>query len=222
MKPCVLSTLAVLCFLSTLAPTFATAACSNVTIDFEAMPDGTPLLGGAYLKDEYFQAYGLVLSASGGFSKKPCLFNTSDIQDSDLGSPNQQCTPPGPGVGKGGEPDMPGANCKPQHNVLIIQQDDEEQPVANQHGGSLVFTFTEKVTLNEIGLMDIGKVGTNITAEIGDATQNFPVIGLGNNAVQTETIHLPRVSKLSVHFMGRSAVTFVTCSNGVWCRGSVF
>jgi len=101
--------------------------CANVILDFDTYPDGTPLPGGKYVEKEW-AAYGLTLSATGGFLDFPRLFDTSDIGnpnfgDADLGSPNERCTPSGPGVGEGGEPGEPGENCVPQGNVLIIQED---------------------------------------------------------------------------------------------------
>ena len=54
-------------------------SCINYTIDFDTLPDGTPLDGGAYLSDQWFDEYGLTLSASGGFGDFPRLFNTTDV-----------------------------------------------------------------------------------------------------------------------------------------------
>ena len=83
---------------STPAPT-TTGGCANAIINFDTLADGTPLSGGRYVKKEWFFPYGLALSASGGFLQYPRLFDTSDIgntdyDDSDLGSPNEKCSPP--------------------------------------------------------------------------------------------------------------------------------
>jgi hypothetical protein len=123
--------------------------------------NGTAIPGGTYVQDQWLAAYGLLLSACGGFGDAPRLFNTSDIGDeligdSDLGSPNQFCSPSGPGVGAGGKPDQPGENCVPQGNVLIIQEEDTEQPDDSEDGCCITFDFINKVEyVYEIGLMDI-------------------------------------------------------------------
>jgi hypothetical protein len=82
---------------STLAP----AACVDHVVDFDRAADRAYLDGGAYISNQY-EEWGLLLSTSGGFGNKPHLFNTSyDGNDlfggPDLGTLNEQCTPPGPG-----------------------------------------------------------------------------------------------------------------------------
>jgi hypothetical protein len=71
------------------------------------------------------------MSAAGGFGTLPRTLDTANpgeepFGDADLGAPNEKCTPPGPGVGAGGEPGLPGENCSPLGNVLIIQEENED------------------------------------------------------------------------------------------------
>ena len=82
------------------------------------------------------------------------------IEDTDLLSPNMKCG--GAGEGRGGEPkrwdgkDNPGANCKPQGKLLIVQDGKKDEADDNQAGGDIAFKFTKQtVELKHIGLMDI-------------------------------------------------------------------
>jgi hypothetical protein len=48
--------------------------------------------------------------------------NTPTCGDQDLGTPNETCDPPGPGIGADGELGQPNENCVALNNVLIIQE----------------------------------------------------------------------------------------------------
>lgn len=149
--------IASLCTLAAVAA--ADGNCILATIDFSELPNGEELKGGDYyLSNEWYNTYGLSLSATGGLGNKPPLFNTSDIGthkygDPDLGSPNECCPNPGPGRGEGGEPGTPGANCEPLGNVLIIQEDNRrpEIPDDNVDGGVITFIFSEPWHIKSIG-----------------------------------------------------------------------
>lgn len=99
-----------------------------------------------------------MLSASGGYSDSPHLLNTLDVGVSlNLGSPNEKCTPPGPGVGMGGELGRLGENCIPQGNVLIIQ-DSSTEVLDDSRGGVITFDFYPKAqAVYAMGLMDIDR-----------------------------------------------------------------
>jgi hypothetical protein len=96
------------------------------------------------------------------------VFDSSNIasadpsDDPDLGSPNQYCTPSGPGVGNGGKPDAPFSNCEPQGNLLIIQnpRNPENDPNDNNSGGCLFFKFERLVELVNMGLLDMDRIAT--------------------------------------------------------------
>jgi pyrrolidone-carboxylate peptidase len=126
--------------------------CINVDVDFETDAKGNPLAPGEFLQNEY-ASYGLILSANGGVGTTPCLFDSSNpgsqetCGDADLGSPNNACTPPGPGIGNGGRPNQPGANCDPLGNILIIQEKGEDCPDDPMMGGKIVFEFIEPAKL---------------------------------------------------------------------------
>lgn len=128
-----------------------------VNIDFSKSADGVTLSGGKYVSDQW-ESLGLSLYASGGRGYLPRLFNTSSVgNDPDLGSPNEKCTPSGPGRGAGGEPGSDAPNCNPLGNVLIIQNSDESItiPDDNKNGGSIIFEFEEAVRFESLGLLDI-------------------------------------------------------------------
>ena len=189
----------------------------DVTIDFDTLPDGTPLRGGDYVQAEYDRAHGVWLSASGGFLNIPIplLLDTSDTGSSDfdvsLGSPNEQCSPSGPGVGSAGEPDAPGENCEPQGNVLVNQRQSGDNDDVTS---TIRFDFASKVqSVHQIGLMNIGLNGASIRIsymdESGEQTETMTVAGLGKNSVQTVPINTEKVSRLFVDMTGLGAVTFV-------------
>lgn len=197
----------------------ATSTCTETVIDFDTLPDGTPLAAGEYLSREWQDAYGLTLSASGGFSELPRLFDTAnpgdeEIGDIDLGSPNARCDKPGPGIGEGGEPGEPGENCIPQGNVLIIQEADTEQPDDHVDGGTMTFSFASPVEVKEIGLMDIDYAGTIEVDYYGgkgkSKTRTFDLVLLGDNAVQVVEIGIERVSEIRVILSRSGAVTHLS------------
>jgi len=191
--------------------------CLNVTVDFDSLPDGTPTASGSYVSDEWLDKYGLILSSSGGYLDIPRLLNTSDPSiEKDLGSPNKKCTPPGIGSGEGGEPGMPGENCVPQGNVLIIQESNKDFPDDSRDGGVIAFDFSPNAeAIYSVGLMDVGGNGTNITVIFEDKTGSpedttITVVGLGNNAVQMVPINMKSVSQLRVSLAGSAAVTYIS------------
>jgi hypothetical protein len=197
---------------------FPTESCAAVTIDFDNVPDGTPLKAGAYIKDQYYYMYGVMLSASGGLGDLPCLFDTSDVGnatggDTDLGSPNEMCSPSGPGVGAGGAPDKLGEYCVPQENVLIVQKARIDRPEDSEDGGVIIFDFTSQVQrLYEVGLMNIKGNDTTILASYTNGAgtkvpKYINVTGLGANSVQTVPINLENVFRLTLYLSGSGAVT---------------
>ena len=112
-------------------------------------PDGKVLQHGDYVKYEWYDEYGLIIDATsnyGGYTPDGMarIYDTElpNTEDPDLASPNEKCPKPGPGVGNGGTPNKPGANCEPQGNVLIIQEENKHhKPDDNAYGGTISFTF---------------------------------------------------------------------------------
>lgn len=83
--------------------------CVEATVTFDTAGNGNELPGGLYVVDEWEDAYGFTLSAMDGSSNVfPRLFDTSDFGQGTstnfaLGSPNNRCSPPGPGRGLFGQ-----------------------------------------------------------------------------------------------------------------------
>jgi hypothetical protein len=168
---------------------------------------------GIYVAKEWFDAYGMTLSTSGGYSFLPRVFNTSDPgRDPDLGAPNRKCFPPGPGVGVGGEPNTPGENCEALGNVLIIQEDNDEPELPDDpaRGGTMAFEFITAIKyVYEIGIMDIERNTTSVTVVHKGGISTIDVIGLGDNAVQIVLIDLEMVFRITVNFATSGAVTYL-------------
>lgn len=112
-------------------------------INFDTSGNGTVLTSDDYISKEWFDIYGVTITADvtgrrGGFTPegKARIFDTKNPGtclkngDPDLGSPHKKCPGGGPGTGSQGEPGMPGENCVPQNNVLIIQESNKRWPVS--------------------------------------------------------------------------------------------
>ena len=166
------------------------------------------------LKREW-DAYGLVLSAAGGRGSRPRLFDTAFVgNDPDLGSPNEKCTPSGPGEGEGGEPGSEGENCKFLGNVLIIQTSDESItiPDDNVDGGSILFEFKSPVLFESLSLLDMDYASyiTILTETDAGEMNELPPIDvelLGDNSFQTVDINVENVKQVIVSFTRSGAVT---------------
>jgi hypothetical protein len=194
-------------------------ACINSTIiTFDKLPNGTTIPGGTYVQNEWFDTYGIKLSASGGLGDMPRIFDTNYIGtreygDPDLGTPNEKCG--GPGIGKGGEPGQPGANCAPLGNVLIIQEDNADPTIPDDQGGggTITFEFTTHVHyIYEIGVMDIEERNRSfitVIHEVGTRQERtqIDIVGLGDNAVQTVPINIEHASKLTLNLDTSGAIT---------------
>ena len=194
--------------------------CEKVKIDFSAAANGKRLKRGDYVDNEWAE-FGLKLSSSGGFGKKPRIFDSSNpgnekYGDLDLGSPNERCDVRGrkPGVGEGGEPDAEGANCEPLGNLLIIQEKNNKMniPDDNVDGGEIYFEFTKEVNVFEMGFLDIDYAASiKVEHSSGVSDINLPL--LGDNAAYTAHIDLSNVKKMTLKLTRSGAVSFITfCS----------
>lgn len=85
-----------------------------------------------------------------------------------LGSPNQGCDPPGPGVGAAGAPGSPTENCadpagKSVQNVLMIPQHVDSGDCANADtvsstaGGTFTLNMPKRTGITDIGILNAGK-----------------------------------------------------------------
>lgn len=162
------------------------------------------------MENEYAE-FGLTLSATGGFGSLPRTFDTAnpgtmEFGDPDLGAPNEKCTPPGPGVGIGGEPGLPGENCEPLGNVLIIQEknSDPSIPDDNVNGGMIIFDWedTPAALVESVALLDIDYETKIIiiymtpNGNMSQKTINVPL--LGDNSYQVVEIDTPNVKQMII------------------------
>jgi hypothetical protein len=175
--------------------------CEAVTVTFETDAEGVALSPPLCVENEW-ASLGLTFFAEGGEGTTPCLFDTANPGsereggDSDLGAPNEGCTPAGPGTGEGGAPGTPGENCEPLGNVLIIQEPGVSVPDDNVDGGILTLDFPKPggQYVYEIGLLDIDYATSVVVVyeknEAGDlAETEITVPLLGDNSKQTVEIN---------------------------------
>jgi hypothetical protein len=212
----------------------------DAEIWFKMLPDGTLLLPGDYISDQFEPFYGLTFSATGpgALGEFPRLLDCANPStevdgtscgDRDLGAPNEKCPGGGPGEGKGGEPgpkgDNPYKNCQPQGNVLIIQEDNEDNECAgipddNQDGGEITLNFSPMAeVVYTIGLMDIDYATSIVVVyvdENGKTREKRPIsIPLrGDNSLQTVYLNEPNVVQLRLKLERSGAITMLTfCYN---------
>jgi hypothetical protein len=207
-------------------------------LDFERFPNGSIIPRGTYVATEWYNAYGLNISVipyginwyapfrAGTNLRQPRIFNSSNpgIEpdgDPDLGSPNEQCTRPGPGKGLGGAPGTKGANCDTHGNILIIQESNKATPDDAYYGGTFEFSFKDPIYFENLGLMDISKGSGSIRATLHNGTsKTFKFENLGENSYQTINILTSKVKKLEVYLAEAGAITHLKFCNAS-CDGSL-
>jgi hypothetical protein len=178
--------------------------------------NGKQLQGGRYISTEYLRDYGVKFMAYRGFNNLPRLFNTSVVGNAttSLGSPNQECSPSGPGEGRSGAPGEFGENCEPQGNVLIIQNnDDDEMPDPNDGGGVINIGLSSRVIFT-FGMRLMNIVGNATTVDIAYVNaagtkipKTIALKGLGENSIQTVPIFKTGVFNIAVNLSGPGAIT---------------
>ena len=202
----------------TVAPVPMVAGPSCKMLDFSVDSTGKALNDLNYVKDEFYDSYGgLTITAlaavngytPGGRARIFDTFHPGDVDngDPDLGSPNAGCPGGGPGIGAGGAPGSPTANCSPLGNAVIIQQSDKRQADANTAGGSITFAFDYPVTIFSIGILN--NEGSNDILEISHedgSTRYVHVTNQGANAYQVLQLGDLKVKQLVVHFHKAGAV----------------
>ncbi|MFQ5524817.1 MAG: SdrD B-like domain-containing protein [Thermoanaerobaculia bacterium] len=173
-------------------------------IGFETDSGGFALASGQTIDDE-FAKWGIAVSFTAAApGTGPAMIFDSRVPtggDTDLGSPNETCAPPGLGVGTGGELGQPGENCVPQGNILIISEDgDASDPDDNLNGGTLTFDFNYDVDVASIDFMDGNSPGN--TVETFDAALmslgTVAIADLGSNSFQNVAIAETGVRRLTV------------------------
>jgi hypothetical protein len=148
---------------------------------------------GEYVRNKWATSHGVIISAikdidcdiAVGYTPWGAarVFDTAtpgtnnDNGDPDLGSPNQGCNPPGPGVGNGGNPSIgtdPNAfNCAPQGKSLIVQEYNNKYPDDAWCGGTITFDFYHSPAfIGEVGLLDVDS-NESVTLTVSDLPESF-------------------------------------------------
>lgn len=203
------------------APVARAQSCELVTVDFDDLAPGT------YVTD---LGAGITVSAIGkGRAHTPgggaMVFDTSNPicndginnGDPDLGSPNESCSPSGPGEGVGGSPTASYPNCEPAGNILVIQErkfQDPSSPCPDDaaDGGWIEFEFDTPVSLDMVQFLDVDEGTTpQITVSYQDEnarsrTAVTKVTWTGDNGVITEYPYQDQVSKVSIEYFGSGSV----------------
>ncbi len=184
-------------------------------IDFERAADGSALLAGDRITDQ-FASLGLTVSTSDP-QRPAMIFNSVDPTggDKDLGTPNSKFG--GAGKGKGGAGGR-GANAHPLGNILIISEDnDASDPDDSAAGGTLIFEFDSPVMMDEVHLLDIENDQTHVRLLAADGTliNDLFALDLGDNSFQVLALEATGVSRMEIVLAGSGAVAaVVSCREG--------
>jgi hypothetical protein len=201
--------------------------CTFVKLDFDARGDGSPLLGGEFVKYEWRDSYGLIVTASsllGGVTPNdmPRVFDTQTldrvVQSGNLNvlSPNQLCLGERQGLALGyaGRPGQPGENCKPKGKGLVIQSANYSLPWASGAVGVINFDFDPPVEkLGSIGLLNVVSDSDFIVVSTMSGKETVPIEGLGVNAALDVNIDAFNVRSVAVHIHGQRVITHLTFCN---------
>ena len=156
------------------------------TINFDRSSAGLALAAGDVVSDQ-FASLGVHITTDDPVNHPALIFDSANPT--------------------GGDFDLATNN---QSNVLIISEDaDTSDPDDNISGGTLIFTFDQLVTIDEIGLLDIDQRPATITLydANGDEIQTTHVAGQGNNSQQTVVLDAEGVARMEIVLLGSGAVT---------------
>lgn len=208
--------------------------CGCETINFNTDGKGRPIHGTPYIvHHEWEDRYGFRVrvkadTTDGGYApdRRARLYDTSlrvtndEMGDRELGSPNEKCSTPGPGIGKGGEPRTSsgavnwGMNCRPQGKVLIIQNVKSMAAKANKRGGEIEIFFTRgPVRLEAMELFDMdNQHNGRVRVFYGDKRtkktlhKKYKSKGYGKNSINPIVIKRDNVHRLRVTFADTGAI----------------
>ncbi len=207
---------------------FASDACLP-RIDFDVDALGNPIVAGQFLDDEW-AAWGVTLSVVANPDGDPSTppdpgplmafdsFNPTGADD-DLGSPNETCTPAGPGQGADGEVGMPGENCTFQSNLLIISEDgDQSDPDDSGFGGTITFDFAADVEIEAVEFLDAENTSDSVELFDQFSTSIFfsNLTAPGDNAYELLPVDTAGARQMVVTFPSSGAIAAVD-----FCLGSL-
>ncbi len=211
----------------TAPPAQAAQACETLVIDFDKKPDGTPLLTGEKLKDQY-QAYGIEFEAErrleNGRLKTilPVLFNTADRPNEAMKAKFLEADRGRHGNGEGFDFDLTTekngkAMIIAEHSFDALPDDGLDlvtYPDDNLRGGVLTLLFSKPSSVINMDLIDFESKGSEIElfikADNGDYVsrprkQSIPA--RANGALQTLSVDDHEyINKMMLHLSGTGAV----------------
>jgi len=212
-----------------------------VTVDFDSVADGSPVLPGTFISGQFKSSFGFDVIGTrringtleeGNFAR---IFDSSNPTggDRDLGSPNKNCAGCVDAVacpGFSGQND-PGflvanaTNCVAQNNILIIHEGDTtSEPDDTTQGGFFEFIFAVPIqSVFSIGIMDIevDSVGNQVQLfdGISSVLETQPITGLGDNTWQEVSLEFAsspaQITKIRVDIGTSGAITSLK-----YCKGS--
>ncbi|NER38710.1 MAG: PEP-CTERM sorting domain-containing protein [Oscillatoria sp. SIO1A7] len=130
------------------AQSLAPVTGQNYTVNFDTDAAGNPLSAGTKISNQW-QDYGLTISNADPDpnSLDLMLFNSNCIAS----GPDKNCSGDDGDLATG-----PSFGTAPQGNVLIISEDgDSSDPDDNAGGGTIIFSFTEAVSLDKLAILDL-------------------------------------------------------------------
>ena len=153
----------------------------------------------------------------------PMIFNSTvpTAGDFDLGSPNEDCVPPGAGIGAGGAPGQPGENCVDLKNILIISDDANPlAPKSYPSGGELIFDFTDPVLFKEMHFLNAATDGDTITLYDAGGVPveliDIPNVGVNGFTKIQSSFPYP-IKQIVVAISGKTAISkvcYCICKGG--------
>jgi hypothetical protein len=185
-----------------LTTTFVATAVSSVEAtmveDFSSTPAGTIVRGdtpqGNVADGAAYTNFTILDVVNNSGPQSLMVFDSSNPSggDPDLGTPNETCTPPGPGVGVGGEVGQPGENCEAMGNILVIAEnltdtnndDIVDSPDDDRDGGRITIEFAAGVAPVSITLIDIDQETASVHASNDTLMVTVDASDLGDNSVQ--------------------------------------
>ena len=189
-------------------------------LDFETDDAGGSLVSGQIVDNEW-AAWGVHVTTSSPASHPAMVFDSASPtgNDPDLGTPNQDFS--GPGVGVGGKLNEPGENGAAHGKLLIISEDNNPaNPDDNGGGGTVVFTFDVGVRMDEVHVVDVADVARAGTVRaysdpVGSSLLvQSKMLGLGENSMQTVPVNATGVRRLEIDFPGSGGIpAVVSCRN---------
>ncbi len=196
--------------------------CAPCYLDFDEDRNGQPVPPGSMVTSQFKFVNITTDNNRAGGPDMGIIFDSSNPTggDVDLGSPHADFG--GPGIGPGGGSGQPYPNTMAEGNILIIAEDLVDgngdglvdDPDDEAQGGSVTFTFDEKVYLNSVWFIDDETGGTTMTVldEFDNVIRVIAVPVLGDNGAGEINIDENNVKKLVINVNGSGGISRIEYS----------